>query len=408
MSGWGSGSGGTDPWGRPTTGSSGGQGGQGPGYPPAPGQPGAPGGSGGWQTQSAPGGTPGAGQPSGWQTQTGGQPGYAPRPGTPPQPGWGPPPGQQPPPGWGQQPPPPGYARPPQPGQMPPGQQPPPGWGPPPGQQPPPGWGQPQPGPVPTWAQPPQGAAPPSWNRPPQGAAGGPPVAYGQQPPAGYGQPAWGVPGSPDPDAFPVRLIYDETQGIGRFWGLLWLGMLVRMILLIPHFIVLYFVAIVAGLLAIFSWVPVLIQGRQAGIMYTFIGGYQRWSVRILSYLILMNSGYPPFSLSGEDDYRVRLEIDEGQRVNRFWGIPIIGILLRSIILIPHYIVLAILGIAAYILIFFAWVPVLFLGRQSELVYSVVGGWLRWTIRVSTYLFLLHDHYPPFSLGNEEADRYRG
>jgi hypothetical protein len=224
----------------------------------------------------------------------------------------------------------------------------------------------------------------------------------------GYGQPAWGVPAIPDPDAFPVRLIYDETQGIGRLWGLMWLGMAVRAILLIPHLIALVIVGLIAALLAVFAWVPVLIQGRQAGIMYTFIGGGQRWGVRVLSYLWLLNSGYPPFSLSGDDDHPVRLEIDEGQRVNRFWGIPVIGIAIRALILIPHYIVLWILGIAAYILIIFAWVPVLLLGRQSELVYSVVGGWLRWGIRVYSYLLLLHDRYPPFSLGNEEADRYRG
>ena len=61
----------------------------------------------------------------------------------------------------------------------------------------------------------------------------------------------------PDPDAFPVRLIYDESAGIGRLWGLLWLGMAVRALLLIPHFIVLYILGIVAGILMVFTWVPV-------------------------------------------------------------------------------------------------------------------------------------------------------
>ena len=32
---------------------------------------------------------------------------------------------------------------------------------------------------------------------------------------------------------------------------------------------------------------------------------------------------------------------------------------------------------------------------------------MRWGLRVYTYLLLLHDKYPPFSLGNEEADRYQ-
>ena len=86
----------------------------------------------------------------------------------------------------------------------------------------------------------------------------------------------------------------------------------------------------------------------------------------------------------------------------------ILGFTIRAIILIPHFIVLWLIGIAAFVLIAFSWLPVLLLGRQSQLVYSVVGGWMRYGLRVTTYLMLLHDRYPPFSLGNEEADRYQG
>lgn len=386
--------GGTDPWGRPVQGGQGAQ--PGWGQPGQPGQPGA--GSGqttGWQTQTGPSGMPPSGQPAGWQTQTGSQPQYRP---APPQ-GWGPPPGQQPPPGWGQQPPP-GYGRQPSQGSLPPG------WG-----QPPQGQGQPPQGQgqIPTWAQPPQSAAPPVWART-QGAQAGPPPGWGQ-PPGNPNTvaPAWGPPaGGPDPDAFPVRLIFDESQGIGRLWGLPLIGVAVRMLLLIPHFIVLWLLAIVAVFLIYFTWIPVLLMGRQAGLVYTIVGGYLRWTTRLGAYLYLLSSGYPPFSLSGEDDYRVRVEIDQDRTINRFWGIPIIGIVIRSLILIPHYIVMVFVGIAAFVLMAFSWVPVLLLGRQAQLVYSVVGGFMRYYLRVYTYLLLLHDTYPPFSLGNEEADRYRG
>ena len=305
------------------------------------------------------------------------------------------------PPGWAQQPPP-GYGRPPSQGSVPPGwgvppQQP--GWGPP--QQPggaPPGQGQ-----IPTWAQPQQGAAPPVWARTSQS----PQPAQWDQTAAPAAAGAWAVEPGYDPDGFPVRVMYDETQGIGRLWGLPGIGVAVRALLLIPHFIVLWLLAIAVGFVMLVSWIPVLINGRQAGFVYSILGGFQRWILRVTSYLYLLTSGYPPFSLSGEDDYRVRVEIDRDQPINRFWGIPILGLLIRWIILLPHYVVLWIIGIAAMVLILFSWVPVLILGRQSQLVYSVLGGWLRWSLRVSTYLMLLHDRYPPFSLGNEEADRYR-
>jgi hypothetical protein len=204
-----------------------------------------------------------------------------------------------------------------------------------------------------------------------------------------------------------VRVTFDESHGIGRLWGIPGIGVTVRLLLLIPHLVVLAFLALLTAILMYFSWIPVLFMGRQAGLVYALVGGYFRWSTRVTSYLYLLNSGYPPFSLSGEDDHRVRVEIDEDQSINRFWGIPIVGLLIRMIILIPHFIALWLVGIAAILLIVFAWLPVLILGRQAQLVYSVVGGWLRWSLRVSTYLLLLHDRYPPFSLGNEEADRYQ-
>lgn len=255
---------------------------------------------------------------------------------------------------------------------------------------------------MPTWAQPPQGAAPPVWARTEPGQPGG---QWGD-PNAVAPSTAWATNGGIDPDAFPVRLIYDETQGIGRLWGIPAIGVAVRMLLLIPHFIVLWLLGIAAAFLMYFTWIPVLFMGRQSDLVYQIVGGYLRWVTRLTSYLYLMNSGYPPFSLSGEDDYRVRIEIDPGQQMNRFWGIPLVGVLIRALVLIPHYIALFFVGIAALVLILFSWVPVLILGRQAQLVYSVVGGWLRWSLRVTTYLLLLHGRYPPFSLGNEEADRY--
>ena len=53
-----------------------------------------------------------------------------------------------------------------------------------------------------------------------------------------------------------------------------------------------------------FTWVPVLFLGRQADVIYTIVGGYNRWYFRVLAYQLLMVDRYPPFSL-GEDDPRL-------------------------------------------------------------------------------------------------------
>jgi hypothetical protein len=288
---------------------------------------------------------------------------------------------------------------------VPPGAYPPPGYGPPGGYPPP---GAPPPGayPPPPGGYPPPGAPPPG--APPQGAYPPPPGAY---PPTPGGYPPPGAPPSPywqpppayplAPDAYPVNVSYDRRARINRLWGILWIGQWVRAILLIPHVLVLVLLSIVAALMVLVTWIPVLILGRFPGWGYRWIGGFMGWSVRVQAYFLLLTGTYPPFSLSGEE-HPVSVRFDEGVRINRLWGIPLLGILVRSIILIPHYVVLWFLALLVAVLYIVMWVPVLFLGRQADLMYTVVGGFTRWWFRVFAYQMLMVDRYPPFSLGEDD------
>jgi hypothetical protein len=185
---------------------------------------------------------------------------------------------------------------------------------------------------------------------------------------------------------------------IGRYWGILWIGIWLRAVLLIPHFIALVFVVMIAALASLLTWIPVLITGRYPGWGYVLVGGAIRWFTRVYAWAYLMSGTYPAFTGAEREGQHVRVLFDQDRPVGRFWGIPIVGILIRYIILIPHFIALWLLGILAGILIFFAWVPVLFKGRQAEIVYTVVGGWMRWYARVVAYLALMSGPYPPFRL----------
>jgi hypothetical protein len=203
------------------------------------------------------------------------------------------------------------------------------------------------------------------------------------------------------PDAYPVNISYDREARINRLWGIPILGQLVRWVLLIPHFIVILLVSIVAAIQLLVAWIPVLILGRFPGWGYRWIGGLLAYSQRVSAYAMLMTPTYPPFSLSGED-YPITVRYDEGVRINRLWGIPIIGHLVRAIVLIPHFIVLWALGVLVGFLALVVWVPVLFMGRQADLIYTIVGGFYRWQLRTVAYLFMMVDRYPPFSLGEDD------
>ena len=232
------------------------------------------------------------------------------------------------------------------------------------------------------------------------------PPQWGQQPPPPPNQ--WAPPVAQygwaelDPEVgasdYPVDVRFTPEGSIGRFWGIPFIGFWVRGIALIPHFIVLAFLGIAAVFLSLFTWIPVLITGRYPGWGYAIVGGYLRWGIRVMTWFYLMSGTYPPFTGGQADGQHVRVRIDEDRPIGRFWGIPIVGVVVRAIILIPHFLVLWLLGLVAGILILFSWIPVLINGRQAGVVYDIVGGYVRWTTRVYAYLLLMSGSYPPFRL----------
>jgi hypothetical protein len=73
---------------------------------------------------------------------------------------------------------------------------------------------------------------------------------------------------------------------------------LVKWLLAIPHYIVLFFLSIGAVLAAIFAWFAILFTGRYPPAVFDYIEGVIRWQNRVGAYaFILITDRYPPFSL---------------------------------------------------------------------------------------------------------------
>lgn len=70
----------------------------------------------------------------------------------------------------------------------------------------------------------------------------------------------------------------------------------------------------------------------------------------------------------------------------------------RGILLIPHYIVLWFLAIAAFWVMVFAWFAVVFTGAYPRPLWDFQVGFMRWTTRCQAYMLALTDEYPPFTL----------
>ena len=75
----------------------------------------------------------------------------------------------------------------------------------------------------------------------------------------------------------------------------------------------------------------------------------------------------------------------------------------RFILIIPHLFVLYFLQIAAAVVAFIGWWGALFTGRLPDFAVSYLSGYIRWNTRVSAYMYLLTDVYPPFTLDEDPA-----
>jgi len=71
---------------------------------------------------------------------------------------------------------------------------------------------------------------------------------------------------------------------------------LLRIILAIPHVIVLFFLGIVAAILILIAAIMILVQESYPAGIYGFLRGYVRWQARLLAYMASLVDEYPPFA----------------------------------------------------------------------------------------------------------------
>ncbi len=220
--------------------------------------------------------------------------------------------------------------------------------------------------------------------------------------------------------AHPVRVQGSLDPQLSRW---LWL---VKWLLAIPHFILLFFLFIAFFLLTIVAFFAILFTERYPRGIFDFNVGVLRWAWRVAyySYGALGTDRYPPFTLAEVPDYPATLEVPYPERLSR--GLVLVKWWLLAI---PQYLIVGIfLGGGAYassgswdtdnggwhagggrpglipLLVFFAAVALIYTRRYPRGLFDFVMGVDRWVLRVVGYAALMTDAYPPFRLdqGGEE------
>ncbi len=148
----------------------------------------------------------------------------------------------------------------------------------------------------------------------------------------------------------------------------------------------------ILGGLAVATALMILFREKYPRWWFDFARELVSFGARVGAYLALLTDQYP----STVDEQAVHLEIDypDVRRDLNRW-LPLVKWLLA----IPHYVVLALLALVAGFAVVIAWFAILFTGRYPRGLFDFVVGVGRWALRVQAYAFLLvTDRYPPFRM----------
>jgi hypothetical protein len=148
----------------------------------------------------------------------------------------------------------------------------------------------------------------------------------------------------------------------------------------------------IAGGLFVATLLMILFRQRYPRWWFDFALQLNRFFARIGAFATLLTDRYP----STVEEQSVHLELDyPDARADLNRWLPLV----KWLLVIPHIVLLAFLGLGAVVAVVVAWFAILFTGRYPRPLFDYVVGVGRWALRVSAYASLLvTDRYPPFSL----------
>jgi hypothetical protein len=170
---------------------------------------------------------------------------------------------------------------------------------------------------------------------------------------------------------------------------------LIKMLLALPHLIIVNALNSLAFIAAYIGFFVVAFTGQMPGGLFRFIEIMMGWTTRTYGWIIGFTDAYPPFEIDPE--YPVAVHVEKPATPSKGWAVA--GIFfLRFVVLIPHFVVLAFVGIAGVLAVWFGYIVVLFTGSLPVGIQDFAAGTMQWSLRVTAFAMGLTDDYPPFSL----------
>ncbi len=189
---------------------------------------------------------------------------------------------------------------------------------------------------------------------------------------------------------YPAQLSFPESNEVANWRPL------VHWLMVVPHWIILYVISSVSGIISFVAWFIILFTGKLPEGMANFMIMNQRYTARTTGFLVGLTEDYPPFGFDTTADdpgdhsitLSVQADLDDRNRLTVFF---------RIIMIIPLVVVSYIYMLIASVVAFVAWFAVLFTGRYPSGMRNFMIGVSRYMTRVNVYVTLITDEYPPFN-----------
>ncbi|MFB6890197.1 DUF4389 domain-containing protein [Kitasatospora sp. NPDC056327] len=175
---------------------------------------------------------------------------------------------------------------------------------------------------------------------------------------------------------------------------------LLRLLLLIPQFVVTWVLSVVAFFVTVVGWFGALVLGRLPGFAADYLSAYVPYETRVTSYLLLTHDRYPPFAFR-TPSYPAQVELRPGE-LNR------LAVLFRLILVIPAAVVQGLLYAGWWVVGWISWLVVLILGRMPQPLFEATAAILRYRMRYMAYLLMLTPAYPKRLFGDEPGEEPGG
>jgi hypothetical protein len=150
---------------------------------------------------------------------------------------------------------------------------------------------------------------------------------------------------------------------------------------------------LLALLIAFLDWAAVLFTGHPLDGLRDLKVRYLAWRARVLVYSAFLRDEYPPF---GEQPYPATLHLPDPPAVRDRLQVG-----LRPLLVLPHLVVLAVLLVIWLLVAVYTWVVLVVTAHHPPAAWRFGRDVMRYSLRVESYLLLMHDQFPSFAIFGE-------